>query len=170
GGGAADGGADGRAGGRGGERSAGHGAGLAAARAEGRAGALGGAPAEARPSGRTGDRFDGRTRLVVVRTGPSSAVAVEARGAYGNDAGSCAEGVLVYRVRTDTASGDGPVQVLDGHPGTEACPYTSVYPPLADAPLGVGDTLTSPADGVRVTVTGRARGGDWRVRVTRGVR
>ncbi|WP_190128842.1 M6 family metalloprotease domain-containing protein [Streptomyces mashuensis] len=111
---------------------------------------------------------DPRTRLVVVRTGASSAVALEARSATGNDAATCTEGVLVYRVRSDTASGSGPVQVLDGHPGTHACWGESVYPPLADAPLGVGESLVSTQDGVRVEVGGRTPAGGWNVRVSRG--
>jgi M6 family metalloprotease-like protein len=110
---------------------------------------------------------DARTRLVVVRTGPTSVLAIEARGAYGNDAGTCTEGVLVYRVRTDIASGDGPIRVLDGHPGTGACWTDSVYPPLADAPLGIGEGLADDEDGVRVAVTGRTADGSWTIQVTR---
>ncbi|MBH5335034.1 M6 family metalloprotease domain-containing protein [Streptomyces pactum] len=110
---------------------------------------------------------DTRTRLVVVRTGPARAVAVEARGTYGNDAGICAEGVLVYRVRSDVASGEGPVRVLDGHPHSEGCPEESVHPELADAPLGVGERLEAGTDGVRVEVRGRTTSGAWTVRITR---
>ncbi|MDR3035850.1 MAG: M6 family metalloprotease domain-containing protein [Kitasatospora sp.] len=106
-------------------------------------------------------------RLVVVPTGRSSAVAIEARSRYGNDAHICREGVLVYRVHSSTESGSGPIQVLDGHPHTGACWDRSVYPSLADAPLGVGDSLTSKKDGVRVTVTGRDPAGRWRVQVDR---
>ncbi|MFC5720401.1 M6 family metalloprotease domain-containing protein [Streptomyces gamaensis] len=109
-----------------------------------------------------------RTRLVVVRTGATSAVAIEARSAYGNDAATCSEGVLVYRVRSDTPSGAGPVQVLDGHPDRQACRGESVYPPLADAPLGAGESLASRTDGVRVRVGARTAGGEWTVAVTRG--
>ncbi|MEV6107660.1 M6 family metalloprotease domain-containing protein [Streptomyces sp. NPDC051940] len=107
------------------------------------------------------------TRMIVVRTGADSAIAVEARGRAGNDAESCTEGVLVYRVRARTSSGDGPIEVLDGHPGSDACHTTSVYPPLADAPLGVGESLDLASDGVSVSVTGRAADGSWTVRVDR---
>lgn len=110
---------------------------------------------------------DTRTRLIVVRTGPARALVVEARAAYGNDSGLCAEGVLVYRVRSDVASGDGPVRVLDGHPESEGCPDESVYPELADAPLGVGESLGPGPDGVRVDVRGRTTSGAWTVQVTR---
>ncbi|MFJ6749796.1 M6 family metalloprotease domain-containing protein [Streptomyces sp. NPDC091266] len=108
-----------------------------------------------------------RPRLLVVRTGKDSALAIEARGAIGNDRSVCKEGVLTYRVHSATASGSGPVQVLDGHPAGAACWGTSVYPPLADAPLGVGESLADPEDGVRIQVTGRTADGDWSVKVGR---
>ncbi|WP_043269803.1 M6 family metalloprotease domain-containing protein [Streptomyces sp. CT34] len=107
-----------------------------------------------------------RTRLLVVRTGRDTALAMEARGAVGNDRNICTEGILVYRVRSGTASGSGPVRVLDGHPGTSACWGASVYPPLADAPLGVGESMNDTEDGVRIQVQGRAAGGDWVVKVS----
>ncbi|WP_197361174.1 M6 family metalloprotease domain-containing protein, partial [Streptomyces clavuligerus] len=105
------------------------------------------------------------TRLAVVRTGPGSALAVEARGAVGNDDGLCTEGVLIYRVRSDAASGSGPVEVVDTHPGSEACWDRSVYPELADAPLGVGETVTLAEERVRVEVTDRTPSGAWTVRI-----
>ncbi|MEU8762074.1 M6 family metalloprotease domain-containing protein [Streptomyces sp. NPDC048659] len=106
------------------------------------------------------------TRLAVVRTGEDSVLAIEARAATGNDRDTCTEGVLVYRVRNGAASGDGPVEVVDGHPDTEACWDRSVYPPLADAPLAVGESFTVPGTGVRVEVADRTAAGVWTVRVT----
>ncbi|WP_373305281.1 M6 family metalloprotease domain-containing protein [Streptomyces roseolus] len=106
------------------------------------------------------------TRLAVVRTGRDSVLAIEARAATGNDADTCTEGVLVYRVRAREASGEGPVQVVDAHPGTEACWERSVYPPLADAPLEVGETLTVPGTDVRVEVSDRSESGVWTVKIT----
>ncbi|GAA2452846.1 M6 family metalloprotease domain-containing protein [Streptomyces lavendulocolor] len=106
------------------------------------------------------------TRLAVVRTSGTSALAIEARGAAGNDHGTCTEGVLIYRVRNDAVSGAGPVEVIDTHPSTGACWDRSVYPPLADAPLGVGETFTVPGENVRVEVADRTRTGTWTVRVT----
>ncbi|WP_267243874.1 M6 family metalloprotease domain-containing protein [Streptomyces sp. PR69] len=109
------------------------------------------------------------TRLAVVRTGPDTVLAIEARGAAGNDEGTCTEGVLLYRVRAAAASGDGPVQVIDTHPETEACWDESVYPPLADAPLGVGETFTmpgAPGERTRVEVADRTRTGAWTVRIS----
>ena len=106
------------------------------------------------------------TRLAVVRTGEDSVLAIEARSATGNDADTCTEGVLVYRVRGGAASGDGPVEVLDAHPRTEACWDRSVYPPLADAPVAEGEAFTVPGEGVRVEVADRSPGGAWTVKIT----
>ncbi|ELS53468.1 M6 family metalloprotease domain-containing protein [Streptomyces viridochromogenes] len=104
-------------------------------------------------------------KLAVVRTGPESALAFEVRGPVGNDAQICRQGVLVYRVRSRTESGGGPVEVIDAHPRTEACWEESVYPPLADAPVGVGESFTVPGEGVRVEVEGRTAAGAWTVKI-----
>ncbi|MEU3063495.1 M6 family metalloprotease domain-containing protein [Streptomyces subrutilus] len=116
---------------------------------------------QAPPSGGTGG-----TRLAVVRTGPGSAIAIEARGSAGNDGGTCTEGVLVYRVRNEAASGGGPIEVLDGHPRTEACWDRSVYPPLADAPLEVGETYTVPGERITIEVADRTPSGAYTVKIT----
>ena len=108
------------------------------------------------------------TKLAVVRTGADSALAFEARGAVGNDAAVCRQGVLVYRVHSGAASGGGPVQVVDAHPRTEACWENSVYPPLADAPVDTGESFTVPDTKIRVKVTGRTVSGAWNVEITAG--
>ncbi|GFH33951.1 M6 family metalloprotease domain-containing protein [Streptomyces pacificus] len=118
---------------------------------------LAAAPVPGRPEG---------TRLAVVRTGQHSALAIEARGATGNDRDTCREGVLLYRVRNEQASGAGPVEVIDTHPGSGACWGRSVYPQLADAPLGVGESFTVPGERVRVEVADRARTGAWKIKIT----
>ncbi|WP_079144473.1 M6 family metalloprotease domain-containing protein [Streptomyces agglomeratus] len=117
-----------------------------------------------RPRGATGG-----TRLAVVRTGKGSVLAIEARGAAGNDESLCTEGVLIYRVRNGAASGGGPVEVVDAHPETDACWDRSVYPPLADAPVQEGETFTVPGEGTRVEVADRTRSGGWTVRITPGM-
>ncbi|MEV0746976.1 M6 family metalloprotease domain-containing protein [Streptomyces sp. NPDC050273] len=108
------------------------------------------------------------TRLAVIRTGEGSAVAVEARSATGNDRATCTEGVLLYRIRNETASGGGPVDVLDTHPDTDACWDRSVYPPLADAPLRVGETYSVPGGHTTIEVADRTPSGAWTVRITTG--
>lgn len=123
-----------------------------------------GAPLDAGPGGRPD------TRLLVIRTGPYEVMAVEARAPVGNDIGVCTSGVLLYRVRSDAESADGPVEVIDGHPSTSACRRSSVYPPLADAPLGMGEEIVlEEAGGIRVRVGDEgADGGGWPVQITRG--
>ena len=106
------------------------------------------------------------TKLAVVRTGADSVLAFEARGPVGNDADACRSGVLVYRVRGGTQSGGGPVEVVDAHPDTAACWENSVYPPLADAPVALGESFTVPGEDVRVEVTSRNASGAWNVKIT----
>ena len=108
------------------------------------------------------------TRLAVIRTGVGGVVAMEARSATGNDRSTCSEGVLIYRVRNGTSSGGGPIQVIDTHPHTDACWDLSVYPPLADAPLRIGETYTIPGEHTRVEVADRTPSGAWTVRITTG--
>ncbi|MFK4149434.1 M6 family metalloprotease domain-containing protein [Streptomyces sp. NPDC004065] len=110
----------------------------------------------------------GGTKLAVVRTGAGSVLAVEARASLGSDTAGCRQGVLIYRVRSEAESGGGPVQVIDAHPRTEACWEESVYPPLADAPVGEGESFTVPGDGVRVAVENRTASGAYTVRITPG--
>ncbi len=107
-------------------------------------------------------------KLAVVRTGPDSALAFEARGAAGNDRVACRQGILVYRVRGGAESGDGPIQVVDAHPRTEACWENSVYAPLADAPVSLGESFTVPGEGVKVEAEGRTASGAWTVKITPG--
>ncbi|MFE7928473.1 M6 family metalloprotease domain-containing protein [Streptomyces sp. NPDC057456] len=109
-------------------------------------------------------------KLAVVRTGPDSALAFEARGPAGNDRAACRTGVLVYRVSSGARSGRGPVEVIDAHPRTEACWENSVYPPLADAPVALGESFTVPGNGVRVDVEGRTVSGEWTVKITPGTK
>ncbi|MDX3310781.1 M6 family metalloprotease domain-containing protein [Streptomyces sp. ME08-AFT2] len=124
-------------------------------------------PASAPPApARSAPVPGGGARLAVVRTGPDSALAFEARGPVGNDRAACRAGILVYRVSSAARSGRGPVEVLDAHPRTEACWENSVYPPLADAPVALGESFTVPGDGVRVDVESRSASGAWTLRIT----
>ncbi|WP_445524409.1 M6 family metalloprotease domain-containing protein [Streptomyces cyslabdanicus] len=106
------------------------------------------------------------TKLVVVRTGSDSVLAIEARASVGNDVGGCRQGVLVYRVRSGAESGGGPIEVVDAHPHTGACEETSVQPALADAPIDVGESFTVPGDGVRVEVENRTASGAYTVKIS----
>ncbi|MGW1626772.1 M6 family metalloprotease domain-containing protein [Streptomyces sp. NPDC002172] len=124
-----------------------------------------GVPAQGGAGGEAFGLGDG-TKLAVVRTGQDAALAFEARDASGNDSAACRQGILVYRVRDGAASGSGPIEVIDAHPHTEACWENSVYPPLADAPVALGESFTVPGDGVQVAVEGRTASGAWNVKIT----
>ncbi|KAA0930728.1 peptidase M6, partial [Streptomyces apricus] len=108
----------------------------------------------------------GGTKLAVVRTARDRVVALEVRGPAGNDRAACAQGVLVYRVRSGAESGRGPIEVVDAHPESGDCWDDSVYGPLADAPVGVGESFTVPGEDVRVEVHDRTASGAWTVTVT----
>ncbi|WP_456317204.1 M6 family metalloprotease domain-containing protein [Streptomyces mirabilis] len=108
------------------------------------------------------------TKLAVVRTGPDSALAFEARTSTGNDGATCTQGILIYRIRSETDSGGGPVEVVDAHPHSESCWGESVYPPLADAPVGLGESFTVPGEKARVEVEDRTASGAWTVKITTG--
>ncbi|MFC9845405.1 M6 family metalloprotease domain-containing protein [Streptomyces sp. NPDC060223] len=108
------------------------------------------------------------TKLAVARTGPGSVLAFEARGSAGNDGSTCTQGVLVYRVRSEAQSGRGPIEVLDAHPHSESCWEDSVYPPLADAPVALGETFTVPGENVRIEVEDRTASGAWTIKITTG--
>ncbi|TLS44766.1 M6 family metalloprotease domain-containing protein [Streptomyces montanus] len=123
---------------------------------------------EVREAREVGFGLGSGTKLAVVRTGRNSAIAFEARGPVGNDEAVCTQGVLVYRVRGETASGGGPIQVIDAHPTSEACWDKSVYPPLADAPVGLGESFTVPGEDVRIEVEDRTPSGAWTVTISAG--
>ncbi len=112
----------------------------------------------------------GGVKLVVVRVDATDSIALEARSATGNDVRACVPGVLMYRVRSDVGTGEGPIRVVDAHPRTSACEDTSVHPPLADAPLSDGQTFRyrfGPGPHGALTVhAARAAAGAWRVTVT----
>ncbi|WEO97234.1 M6 family metalloprotease domain-containing protein [Streptomyces sp. FXJ1.172] len=109
-------------------------------------------------------------KAAIVRTGPDSALAFEVRAAAGNDITTCRRGVLVYRIKSAAESGGGPVEVVDAHPRTQACWENSVYPPLADAPVALGESFTVPGEGVKVEAEDRTASGAWTVKITPGVR
>ncbi|WP_229891614.1 M6 family metalloprotease domain-containing protein [Streptomyces mashuensis] len=103
------------------------------------------------------------TKAAVVRTGPTTAYVVESRRAVRNDAGACASGALVYRVDSSVPTGQGPVRVLDAHPGSTP---PAGCRPLDDAPYRPGESFTDPAAGVRIDVLAAGALGDT-VRITK---
>lgn len=110
----------------------------------------------------------GGVKAVVVPDGRRTAYVIEARRAGGNDEAACTQGVLLYRVRTDVASGDGPVHVIDARPATSACDFSSgSFNSLNDAVFRTGQHVTLPSTGVTVDVLEATPGGGWEVRVVR---
>ncbi|MFE2428310.1 M6 family metalloprotease domain-containing protein [Streptomyces sp. NPDC059373] len=110
----------------------------------------------------------GGRKAVVVPFGRTRAYVLEARTARGNDGEACREGVLVYEVRTDVATGRGPITVRDAHPGTAACDFSSgAFNSLNDAPFRTGERFRAPDAGLTVEVLGRDAAGGWRVRIHR---
>jgi hypothetical protein len=98
----------------------------------------------------------GGLKLIVIPTGPTTAIVVESRRAEGYDTnGSWTPGVLVYSIDTSIPTGSGVLKVLpvndsDSNKGT--------------APLAVGGSMT--VNGVTVEFVSTNGNGD-RVRVTR---
>lgn len=110
----------------------------------------------------------GGHKAVVVPLGRTRAYVVEARTARGNDGTACREGVLIYEVRTDIGTGDGPVTVRDAHPGSGACEFSSgSFNSLNDAPFRAGERFRAPDAQLTVEVTGRDAAGRWAVRIHR---
>ncbi|MFE9684224.1 M6 family metalloprotease domain-containing protein [Streptomyces sp. NPDC006285] len=142
--------------------AAGPGTAAAGAEAATRAGAPEGGP------GWAGFGSGGGTKLAVVRTARDRVIAFEVRGPAGNDRAACSQGVLVYRVRSEAESGRGPIEVVDAHPGSGDCWEDSVYGPLADAPVALGESFTVPGEDVRITVEDRTASGAWTVTVSTG--
>jgi M6 family metalloprotease-like protein len=127
---------------------------------------------EATPGTRTytlhPDEVPGGQKAVVLPFGPTRAYVLELREPAGNDENACRKGILAYQVRTDVDSGQGPIQVVDGHPRSTACDYSSAsFNSLNDAPFAPGQCWADTADGFSFTVLGPDAAGDWRIRVTR---
>ncbi|TVL92500.1 M6 family metalloprotease domain-containing protein [Streptomyces sp. SAJ15] len=51
-------------------------------------------------------------KVAVIKTSGTTAYVAESRKAAGNDSKACATGVLIYKIDTSVASGDGPVRVV----------------------------------------------------------
>jgi M6 family metalloprotease-like protein len=92
-------------------------------------------------------------KAVVIKTGPSTAVVVENRRAVGQDAQLCEEGLLVYRVNSQTASGAGPIQVVDAEASDEG-----MHDPCAphwNAPFRSDEIDTFDDGNTEVRITGQ---------------
>lgn len=107
-------------------------------------------------------------KLALVPTGRHSGYVVEVRTREGNDEAVCDPGILIYRVRSDVDTGQGPVTVMDSEPDSGGCTRRpNVHAELSDAPYAPGESFVDRKAGIRVSVLARKPDGTHRVRVTR---
>ncbi|KAI2627741.1 M6 metalloprotease [Hypoxylon sp. NC1633] len=99
----------------------------------------------------------GGSKAVVIKHNSTSVLVAELRTADSLDAASCSTGVLLYTISTTTATGEGPVRVVDGTPGSGGCAGDR----LNDAPLSLDGTssFTRREWGITVTVVGESSNG-----------
>ncbi|KAI1372054.1 M6 metalloprotease [Hypoxylon crocopeplum] len=92
----------------------------------------------------------GGSKAVVIKHNSTNALVAELRTADSLDLASCSTGVLLYTVSTMTATGEGPVRVVDATPTSGGCAGDR----LNDAPLSLNGTssYTSRDWGIKVTV------------------
>ena len=105
-------------------------------------------------------------RLAVVRTGEDTRDRHRGAGLGAASTGRAARGACWS---TGSAAGPRPAAARSrcSTPirDTEACWERSVYPPLADAPVELGETFTVPGEGVRIEAEGRTKSGAWTVKI-----
>ena len=106
----------------------------------------------------------GGLKMIVAKTGPSTAYVAEVRSRAGGDVDRCSFGVLVYALDARILSGSGPLQVKTPHPGTDLTKIARCNV-LYDAPLRSGESWEDEA--VRVEVLAPGPNGSFTVRVTR---
>ncbi|MFJ5773486.1 peptidase M6 [Streptomyces sp. NPDC093094] len=96
-----------------------------------------------------GVEYTGGTKLLVVQTGPTTAYVAEARRKVYNDSDLCSSGVLIYKVDTSVASGQGPIRVV---PNPNAAAPPSGCGTLDMAAWQPGQTFVDRAANVEFTV------------------
>ncbi|KAI1210077.1 M6 metalloprotease [Annulohypoxylon truncatum] len=99
----------------------------------------------------------GGSKAVVIKHNSTDVLVAELRSTNGLDSASCSTGVLLYTVSTITATGDGPVRVLDATPGSNGCAGDE----LNDAPLSLKGTnsYTVSEWGIKVTIVDESSDG-----------
>ncbi|MFF9089958.1 peptidase M6 [Streptomyces sp. NPDC014991] len=96
-----------------------------------------------------GVEYTGGTKLLVVTTGPTTAYVAEARRKAYNDSAACSSGVIVYRVDTSVANGQGPIRVV---PNPNAAAPPAGCDPLDMATWQPGQTFYDRGANVQFTV------------------
>ncbi|MER5463049.1 M6 family metalloprotease domain-containing protein [Streptomyces sp. NPDC002668] len=110
----------------------------------------------------------GGAKMAIVPVTEDSGYAVEVRTKAGNDEAVCEPGVLIYHVKSDVDTGQGPVAVSDSNRNSGGCTRRpNVHAELSDAPYKPGQTFTDGRNGIRIAVIRENPGGSYRVRITR---
>ncbi|MGX1504223.1 UNVERIFIED_CONTAM: M6 family metalloprotease-like protein [Streptomyces graminofaciens] len=110
----------------------------------------------------------GGSKMAVVPLDESTGYAVEVRTRAGNDDHVCEPGVLIYRVKSDVDTGQGPVTVSDSDRDSGGCTRgANIHAELSDAPYRPGESFTDRENGIRISVLDADEDGVHRVRITR---
>ncbi|MFF3289104.1 M6 family metalloprotease domain-containing protein [Streptomyces sp. NPDC003023] len=110
----------------------------------------------------------GGSKMAIVPLDEKTGYAVEVRTRAGNDDHVCEAGVLIYRVKSDVDTGQGPVTVSDSDGDSGGCTrQPNVHAELSDAPYRPGQSFTDRENGVRIAVVDEDQDGVYRVRITR---
>ncbi|MEV6163191.1 M6 family metalloprotease domain-containing protein [Streptomyces sp. NPDC052052] len=110
----------------------------------------------------------GGAKLAFIPLSSESGYAVEVRTRAGNDQAVCRPGVLIYKVKSDVDTGQGPVSVMDSTKKSSGCTdLPNVHTELSDAPYQPGETFTDRTHGIRISVTDKDGKGNYHVRITR---
>ncbi|MEW2082339.1 M6 family metalloprotease domain-containing protein [Streptomyces sp. NPDC005283] len=110
----------------------------------------------------------GGAKMAIIPVTEDSGYAVEVRTKAGNDEAVCEPGVLIYHVKSDVDTGQGPVAVSDSNRNSGGCTRRpNVHAELSDAPYKPGQTFTDARNGIRIAVIRENPGGSYRVRITR---
>lgn len=91
----------------------------------------------------------GGSKAVVIKHNSTNVLVAELRSADGLDSASCSTGVLLYTISTATATGEGPVRVLDTTPASGGCAGDE----LNDAPLSLAGTTSYTISEWGITIT-----------------
>ncbi|HHW19458.1 MAG TPA: M6 family metalloprotease domain-containing protein [Firmicutes bacterium] len=108
----------------------------------------------------------GGPKMVVIRTGNTTAYVVESRRSLRNDSDAKDSGVLIYRVDSSVWTGHGCIQVIDASPGGDLWPSRDLDLACFGTGGGRVSTFTDEEAGITITVIRQAGENDF-VRVTK---
>jgi M6 family metalloprotease-like protein len=112
----------------------------------------------------------GGVKAVMVQLDTSRALVVEVRSAIGSDTTLCSQGVLIYQVDAQIATGAGAVVIRPSNVGTDQAKINTCgtyWDATFDATGGAQGSFTDAASGVTMQVLAAEPGGAFRLRVKR---